>query len=87
MCAVLVKIERDLVRSRARLIVTLFDQLADKLGGERVLVQVDNTLGDGEVVWVWDFVVVEQIENETEDLYQLVLFVGQSLHDATYLVS
>jgi hypothetical protein len=70
--AVLVKIERDLVRSRARLIVTLFDQLADKLGGERVLVQVDNTLGDGEVVWVWDFVVVEQIENETEDLYQLV---------------
>lgn len=52
-----------------------------------MLVQVDNTLGDGEVVWVWDFVVVEQIENEAEDLYQLILFVGQSLHDVTYLVS
>jgi hypothetical protein len=36
-----------------------------------VLIEVRNTLGNGEVVWVRDFVVVQKIENESENLAEV----------------
>jgi hypothetical protein len=65
----------------------LFYQLADKLRGKRVLVQVHHTLGDGEVVWVRNLVVVEQVENKAKNLYPLVCECQRRIQCTTYLVS
>jgi hypothetical protein len=50
------------------------------------LVKVHDTLGDGEVVWVRDLVVVEQVENETKDLISSAGLIFLNVRYA-YLIS